>query len=213
MNWPGPERWLRLWQAIRANGDASGWYETLTRAYAEPHRHYHNQHHIADCLAEFDSARESANQADAIEVALWFHDAVYNPKATDNEEQSAALAKRCLESAGRADLSPTVGSFVMATKMHDKTDAGPDLALMVDVDLSILGQNEMRFIEYERGIRAEYAWVPQETFNAKRAEILQRFLNRARIYSTDYFFTRYERKARQNLEQSIRVLTSRTPAR
>jgi predicted metal-dependent HD superfamily phosphohydrolase len=74
------------------------------------------------------------------------------------------------------------------------------------VDLSILGQDQRRFAEYEAGIRAEYAWVPQEIFNAKRAEILQRFLDRARIYSTDHFFAKYEHQARQNLEQSIQRL-------
>ena len=95
-----PERWLRLWQAIGASGDASTWYETLTRAYAELHRHYHNQQHIADCLAEFDAVRLLAKQPYAVELALWFHDAVYDPKAADNEEQSAALARCCLQSAG-----------------------------------------------------------------------------------------------------------------
>ena len=206
MNWPEPERWRRLWQAIGASGDASVWYETLTRAYAEPHRHYHNQQHIADCLAEFDTVRHLAKQPDAVELALWFHDAVYDPKAADNEEQSAALAKRCLQSAGRRGIAEAIAALVMATKLHT-TDAGSDAALMVDVDLSILGQNEKRFAAYEAGIRAEYAWVTQAIFNAKRAEILQRFLDRKRIYSTEHFFVKYERQARRNLENSIQKLT------
>jgi predicted metal-dependent HD superfamily phosphohydrolase len=206
MNWPEPERWRRLWHAIGGRGDATLWYETLTRAYAEPHRHYHNQQHIADCLAEFDAVRHQAKQPDAVELALWFHDAVYDPKVTDNEEQSATLAKRCLESAGRRDLGETVAALVMATKLHN-TDAGSDIALMVDVDLSILGQDDERFAEYETGIRAEYSWVTQNVFNTKRAEILQRFLNRERIYSTDHFFAKYERRARRNLGSSIRKLT------
>lgn len=206
MNWPGQERWHRLWQAIGTSGDASAWYERLTRAHAEPHRHYHNQRHIADCLAEFDGARQSAKQPEALELALWFHDAVYDPRAADNEEQSAALAKRCLESAGRLDLAETVTALVMATKLHN-TDAGTDAALMADVDLSILGQDEARFAEYEAGIFAEYAWVSQDVFNSKRAEILQRFLERERIFSTEHFFAKYERQARRNLEKSIRRLT------
>ena len=123
-----------------------------------------------------------------------------------NEEQSAAMAKRCVESAGRPDLAETDVALVMATKLHN-TDTGSDAALMVDVDLSILGQDEKRFDDYESGIRAEYAWVPQDVFNTKRAEILKRFLNRERIYSTEHFFTRYERQARRNLENSIQKLT------
>src|SRR5687767_3464338 len=93
------ERWDTLWQSAHATV-SPGWYEKLTAAYAEPHRHYHNQQHIAECLAEFDQARHLARDPVAVELALWFHDAVYDPKAADNEEQSAALAKRCLSEAG-----------------------------------------------------------------------------------------------------------------
>lgn len=206
MNWPGLERWQQLWRAVGASGDATKWYETLTRAYSEPQRHYHNQQHIADCLAEFDPVRRLAVQPDAIELALWFHDAVYDPKATNNEEQSAALVECCLESAGRKDLVETVAALVMATKSHN-ADLGPEAALIIDVDLSILGQKESRFSEYESQIRAEYSWVSEEVFNAKRAEILQRFLDRKRIYSTEQFFAKYERTARHNLQRSIRNLT------
>lgn len=206
MNWLGQDRWLRVWQAIDASGDGAAWYEILMRDYAESHRYYHNQRHIADCLAEFDAARHLAKQPEPVELALWFHDAVYEPKAADNEEQSAALAKRCLESAGRPDIADAVVALVMATKLHN-VDSGSDAALIVDVDLSILGQDEKRFAEYEAGIRVEYSWVAQDIFNAKRAEILQRFLNRKRIYSTEHFFAKYERQARTNLENSIRKLS------
>jgi predicted metal-dependent HD superfamily phosphohydrolase len=205
MNWPGQDRWQRLWQAVGASGDSAAWYERLTRAYAEPHRHYHNQQHIAECLAEFDGARHLAHQPEAVELALWFHDAVYDPKAGDNEEQSAALAKSCLEAAGWPDLAETVAALVMATQLHD-TAAVPDAALMVDVDLSILGQGETRFAEYEAQIRQEYGWVPKPIFDSRRTEILQRFLDREHIYTTEYFAIRYERNARHNLEQSIRKL-------
>ena len=205
MNWPGQDRWLRLWQAAGASDDGTRWYETLTRAYAEPQRHYHNRQHVAECLAEFDRARHLTQQPVAVELALWFHDAVYDPKAGDNEEQSAALAKSCLEAAGLPRLATTVGDLVMATKSHS-TEAGPDAALMVDVDLSILGQGEQRFAEYEAQIREEYRSVPNPIFNFKRAEILERFLARSRIYATDFFATQYEQQARRNLEGSIRQL-------
>ena len=205
MKWPGEDRWLGLWQAASASGDPSLWYQQLTQAYAEPQRHYHNQQHIAECLAEFDAARHLAQQPVAVELALWFHDVVYDPKAGDNEEQSAALAKSCLESAGLPDLARTVVELVMATKSHS-TDAGPDVALVVDIDLSILGQSEVRFAEYEAQIREEYSWVPKLLFKPKRAEILQRFLDRERIYIHEHFVKRYEQNARRNLEGSIRKL-------
>ena len=205
MNWPGQDRWLRLWQAAVASGDGATWYEKLTRAYAEPQRHYHNQQHIAECLAEFDGARHLTQQPAAVELALWFHDAVYDPKASDNEERSAALARSCLETGGASRLAATVSDLVMATKSHS-TEAGPDAALTFDADLSILGQGEQRFAEYEAQIREEYRWVPKLIFNLKRAEILERFLARSRIYATDFFAAKCEQQARRNLEGSIRQL-------
>jgi predicted metal-dependent HD superfamily phosphohydrolase len=205
MNWPGLDRWLRLWQAAGVSGDGAPWYEKLTRAYVEPQRHYHTQQHVAECLAEFDGAKHLAQQPAMVELALWFHDAVYDPKAGDNEEQSAVMARNCLEASGASRLAATVSDLVIATKSHN-TEVGPDAALMVDVDLSILGQGEQRFAEYEGQIREEYRWVPKLIFNSKREEILERFLARSRIYATDIFATKYEQQARRNLESSIRQL-------
>jgi predicted metal-dependent HD superfamily phosphohydrolase len=207
MTWPALERWKRLWQSIAAAGDPGAWYDLLSRVYSEPHRRYHNQRHIADCLQEFDAARQLAKDSGAVELTLWFHDAVYDPKAPDNEELSAALANRCLKEAGRDDLARTVAELILATKSHDAR-AGADAALVVDIDLSILGQDEARFAEYESQIRAEYNWVPQDIFNVKRAEILQKFLDRPRIYFTSRFAGRYEDSARRNLKLSIRKLTA-----
>src|SRR5438445_1363039 len=89
-----------LWQAAGAAVAPAGWYERLMTVYAEPQRHYHNQQHIAECLTEFDQALHLARRPVEAELALWFHDAVYDPIRGDNEEQSAALAKRCLVEAG-----------------------------------------------------------------------------------------------------------------
>src|SRR5436305_3380271 len=96
MEWPAEDRWKALWRAARAREAPDGWYERLTLAYSEPERHYHNQQHIAECLHEFDRAAHLAQQPQAIEFALWFHDATYDPKAGDNEEKSASLASACL---------------------------------------------------------------------------------------------------------------------
>jgi predicted metal-dependent HD superfamily phosphohydrolase len=203
VNWPAPERWLRLWQAASARGDAKSWYDRLTAAYAERHRHYHNQQHIAECLAEFDAARDLVRQPEAVELALWFHDAVYNPRAGDNEERSAALAHACLDEAGvSASISNAVTELVMATKSH-QPGANADAAVMMDIDLSILGQPEQRFLEYETQIRREYRWVPKMIFAPKRAQILEGFLRRDRIYRTDWFYNKCETTARRNLEWAI----------
>jgi predicted metal-dependent HD superfamily phosphohydrolase len=205
MNWPRLERWSRMWTAASAVGDPAPWYAKLTEAYAEPQRHYHNQQHIAECLAEFEAASHLARLPVAVELALWFHDAVYDPKAGDNEEQSAEMARNCLEGAGLPALAATVVGLVMATKSH-VIAGNSDAALVVDVDLSILGQSEDRFAEYETQIREEYSWVPKPIFKPRRAEILQRFLDRERIYTHELFVNRYEQNARRNLEGSIQKL-------
>jgi len=199
VNWPGPERWLRLWEAAGARGDGRPWYDRLTTAYAEAHRHYHNQRHIAECLGEFDAARHLVRQAEAVELALWFHDAVYHTRAGDNEERSAALAKQCLDEAGVSGLiSGAVVELVMATKSHQPGESA-DAGVMIDIDLSILGQTEAQ-------IRKEYRWVPGIIFGPKRAEILEGFLRREQIYRTDWFYNKYEEQARRNIGASIRQL-------
>jgi predicted metal-dependent HD superfamily phosphohydrolase len=142
-------------------------------------------------------------------LAIWFHDAIYDPRAPDNEERSAELAeKRITEAGGGEDLRASVSALVMATKSHDRSAHG-STPLIIDVDLSILGKPEARFWEYEAQIRKEYDWVPTEIFAAKRAEILEKFLAQSRIYSTQQFLDRYEKQARANLQASVQKLMSR----
>ena len=197
------DRWKALWHAVGASGDPAPWFDRLSAAYSEPQRHYHNLRHIAECQREFDAVRNLARSAEAVELAIWFHDAVYDTHAGDNEEKSAALAEQCFRAGGIEDsFVRKVKRLVLATKDHDVA-VDEDAAILVDVDLSILGQPERRFVEYESQIRQEYAWVDDVLFTTKRREILRRFLSRRRIYATDWFYTKYETQARLNLERSI----------
>ncbi|HEX4998431.1 MAG TPA: N-methyl-D-aspartate receptor NMDAR2C subunit [Terriglobia bacterium] len=199
-------RWAELWRSVSGRGDGRAWYDRLAAHYAEPHRHYHTARHIGECLAEFDAARDLASQPVAVELALWFHDAIYDTRRPDNEEQSAILAEECLLEAG-ADLTlrQAVRDLVLATKTHDP-EAHADAPLLVDIDLSILGTSPTRFFEYEEQIRQEYAWVSEDVFNSKRAEILVRFLDRKTLYATPRFQQSHERQARANLEASLHRL-------
>lgn len=167
----------------------------LRERYAEPHRRYHTLEHIEHCLAEFADARHLAENPEDVELALWFHDAVYDTRRHDNEERSAAWLLELRPDAKRA------ADLILATKHHRAST--PDEALLVDVDLAILGQSEERFGLYERRIREEYAWVPEPIFRQKRAEILQGFLARPFIYGTEFFRARYETAARRNLQRSL----------
>lgn len=201
-----PARWVQLWRQVATTGDPQPVYQELVSLYSQTHRHYHNMCHIAECLTEFDSVRLLAHQPLAVELAIWFHDVIYDTHASENEEKSAELAKRRIaEAGGGEDLGCSVHALIMATKTHDPT-LHSDAPLMVDVDLSILGQPVGRFQDYEAQIRREYGWVPEPLFRAKRAEILEHFLARERIYSTAPFFATYEQQARRNLENSMRKL-------
>src|SRR5688572_8787422 len=147
-------------------------YERLSAAYAEPHRHYHTAAHIGACLTELDSARALARFPFEVEAALWFHDAIYDPKASDNEQRSAEWAVAFLSGAGAAAaVGARVYAHVMATR-HDGEAGSPDSALVVDIDLSILGQPPAVYAQFEKNVREEYRWVPAALYRRTRREIL-----------------------------------------
>jgi len=183
--------------------------EELLRRYAEPHRAYHDLAHVLDCLDELDAARSIADDPDAVEMAIWFHDAIYDPGSADNEDRSARLAADRLAGAGMgSDFIGRVAALIAATR-HDRPAEGGDAGLLCDVDLAILGKDPARFDRYEAAIGKEYAWVPPEVFAARRAAVLASFLARDSIYATAAFRERYERRARENLERSLRKLYGR----
>ncbi|MES2692738.1 MAG: N-methyl-D-aspartate receptor NMDAR2C subunit [Verrucomicrobiota bacterium] len=200
--------WTTLWQALGARGEAEPWHRRLIEAYSEPARHYHTQQHLAECLREFDSVRALAAHPEAVEAALWFHDAVYDPPSATNEADSASLAVECLAA---ADISPElivlIRDLILCTKTHEPAHI-PDAALLLDIDLAILGQPPARFWNYEAAIRAEYAWVPLATYCEKRAKILARFLQRPAIYRTEPLHAKYAAAARDNLQAAIARLKS-----
>jgi predicted metal-dependent HD superfamily phosphohydrolase len=120
----------------------------------------------------------------------------------DNEEQSAYWAEKSLIAEGlESDVAVAIGSLVLATK-HTAVSDTDDAKLLVDIDLSIPGAAEARFIEYERQIRQEYDWVAGDAFRQRRTDILAALLNRFAIYSTG-FASRLEEQARKNLTRSL----------
>ena len=200
-------RWIALWTRIGARQNGLQAFEQLATAYAEPARAYHTAAHIRDCLTELDWSRGVAFHPDEVEVALWFHDAVYVPGASDNEVQSAHLARSVLEGGGvPADIRKRVGELVLATQ-HVTVPRDPDAQHLCDIDLAILGRETGEFDEFERRIRQEYAWVPEPAYRHSRAVVLSGFLRRRSIYLTREFANRYEARARQNLERALAALS------
>lgn len=201
------QRWMSLWQRIGAQGDPHIVYNDLVARYSEPHRAYHTIAHIQHCLNEFKKVRNLIANPDAAELALWYHDVIYNTRAKDNEEKSAALATAMIKSASLPNtLGQLVAECIMATK-HTVVPANPDIQFLVDIDLSGLGQPKSKFDKNTRQIRKEYEWVPEDAFAAGRSAILQSFLNRPNIYATQFFRDKYETRARQNIARSLAQLS------
>lgn len=200
-------RFEKVWTALELRGDPAPWFDRLMAGYGEAGRAYHNTQHLHECLVGLDATGHLVESAPAVEFALWFHDVVYDTRASDNEERSASLAVECLRHAGVAgvELAPKVHELVMLTKTHH-AGADPDGAVMVDVDLAILGHPWSRFEEYDAAIRREYGWVPEDVYTRKRAEVLRRFLNRDFIYSTRFFRESHEQGARENLSKKLMLM-------
>jgi predicted metal-dependent HD superfamily phosphohydrolase len=193
--------WQRAWTGIGATGEGNELFAQLKAAYAEPQRHYHTLQHLGECLSAFDAVQTLAEHPHEVEMALWFHDAIYEVKGHDNEQRSADWARDALLAAGvPGESARHVHDLVMATR-HTAVPSGRDEQLLVDIDLSILGAERMRFDEYEQQIRKEYSYVPGFLFRRKRKEILLGFMERPAIYSTPHFHDALEARARDNLRR------------
>jgi len=195
-------RWRAVWPAV-ATTDGDPVFDDLLAHYAEAQRAYHNLEHIRECLDQFDTARHLVSRPVEVELAIWFHDAIYDPQRNDNEERSAQLAEEALRTAGsEPETAQRVGDLIRLTAHRHMPPAG-DAALLCDIDLAILGAAPERFERYDADIRREYEWVPEDVYRRERAQVLARFLGRERIYITPFFFDRLERQARTNLSERL----------
>lgn len=192
------------WYGVSAEGDVDRAHATLIAAWNAPHRRYHGARHLRDCLVELDGVRGVARRPAEVELALWFHDAVYDPRATDNEARSADLARTML--VGPTDAVDRIAAMVNATATHEPET--PDAALLCDIDLAVLGAEPAAFDAYEVAVRAEYDWVTDADWRAARTRVLRRFLERPRLYHTPEMATRYGDAARANLERALARLTT-----
>jgi predicted metal-dependent HD superfamily phosphohydrolase len=203
------ERWRELWKELNCKTNADEVFSILVKFYSEPHRAYHTLGHIRHCLNEFKNVRHLAMHDKEVELAIWFHDAIYKPVAKDNEERSARLAEQFLREAEvPATIVESVSKLILATK-HVNIPLEPDARLIVDIDLSTLAAPEEIFDEYEKSIRFEYKHVPWLFYKKKRVALLKSFLSRPNIYLTEKFQHRCEVQARQNLSRSIARLQGR----
>ena len=197
------DRWRYAWRQLGASTASEDLYHQLVACYSEPHRRYHTVQHLNECLTHFESLCTLADHADEVELALWFHDAIYDPSKKDNEKRSAEWARDSVLAAGVSrEKADRIYELVMAT-MHNALPNGRDAEVLVDIDLGILGAEAARFDSYEVQVREEYSFVPEPLYRRARRKVLEEFVSRKWIYSTEPFRCNYESRARDNIARSI----------
>ncbi|MEO6057235.1 MAG: hypothetical protein ABIQ49_10385 [Gemmatimonadales bacterium] len=200
---PVRERYAALVRRLGSSGDPGAAADALLAAWAHPSRIYHGTGHLVDCLACLDGEPGDVVERDLIEAALWYHDAVYDPRAADNEERSAVRARQELVGLGVAfHKGENVARLIRLTR-HGEPPTDVSGMILCDIDLSILGRPPAEFDAYDAGIRAEYAWLPDDAFGKGRRRVLTRLLSRRFLYGTERFRRRYESRARANLRRAV----------
>ncbi|MDH5631063.1 MAG: hypothetical protein OEY96_13005 [Gammaproteobacteria bacterium] len=197
------------WKNLMANSGLSSsieCYESLCKSYSEKHRHYHTTEHINAMLRHLDEVIDLSENPYELELAIWFHDAIYKPFSSTNELDSAEWSKEFLL-ANNYDQAGVerVYSLIMAT-LHDVNVDKTDEKLIVDIDLSILGTPAHVYDEFEKNIRKEYKLVPWMIYRKKRKAILESFLSLDSIYHFDFFKDKFEQAARENINRAVSQL-------
>ncbi|MFI9404245.1 metal-dependent phosphohydrolase [Nocardia sp. NPDC052316] len=199
-------RWVEL-----AGPEAEAVGVELIGRYQEAHRRYHTVDHLAAMLGVIDELAEDADDVDAVRYAAFFHDAIYAVDRADNEERSAVLSEKILESIGAApELTREVARLVRLTKTHDPAEDDRNGGVLCDADLAVLAAGEQGYVAYTAAVRAEYQHVPDELFRAGRAAVLQGLAGQPRLFRTPTARARFETAARANLERELAQLTAST---
>lgn len=192
------------------------WQEISDR-YTEQHRYYHTLTHIVSLLNHLDIHQSNINNVDAVELAIWYHDIIYDPIRSDNEQKSADYFKQSLQSRLLNSLIDQVVSLIIMTAKHQvstqldkdnhKEISERDAKYFLDMDLAILGIDWPNYHTYTEHIRLEYAHVNDNAFREGRKTVLAGFLERERLYFTDDFYQKYEQRARHNIKREIKLLS------
>ncbi|MFF8596537.1 hypothetical protein ACF061_34920 [Streptomyces sp. NPDC015220] len=205
-------RWLRTLLSAREGArdpDPLPYADALLRRWQEPQRHYHTLTHLTAVLDHVDVLAEYAADPDVVRLAAWFHDAVYLPERSENEERSARLAERALTEAGvPARKTAEVARLVRLTVTHDPAGDDRDGRVLCDADLAILAAPPSAYAAYTAGVREEYHFVPNDAFRRGRADVLRQLLALPRLFRTPYGERHWEATARYNLASELEMLTA-----
>ncbi|MEW2259444.1 hypothetical protein [Streptomyces sp. NPDC047869] len=204
-------RFARALEGARGPGggpDPAPYADNLLGRWQEPQRHYHTLTHLRAVLDHIDTLEKYAADPDAVRLAAWFHDAVYLPDRSENEERSAALAERALPEAGvPTPRTAEVARLVRLTVTHAPADDDPDGQVLCDADLAILASSPSAYAHYTAEVREEYHFIPNEAFREGRAAILRQLLDLPRLFHTPHGREHWERTARYNLAGELELLS------
>ncbi|MCN9243327.1 hypothetical protein NGF19_21510 [Streptomyces sp. RY43-2] len=200
-------RWARTLLAVRRGAvepDAAPYAENLLRRWSEPQRRYHTVGHLVAVLDHVDRLAAYADDPDTVRLAAWFHDAVYRPERSENEERSARLAERALPEAGVPQATTAeVARLVRLTADHAPAPGDANGAVLCDADLAILAAPDETYATYAAAVREEYAFVPEGVFRTARAALLRQLLGQERMFRTPYGERTWAEAARRNLRGEL----------
>lgn len=208
-------RWHDTLLAARAGAegpDPLPYAENLLARWAEPQRRYHSTAHLRAVLDHVDTLAAHADDVQAVRLAAWFHDAVYRPDRSENEERSAALAERALTEAGVPDaVVAEVARLVRLTVTHAPAEGDRNGEVLCDADLAVLAGGPQEYAAYAARVREEYGFVPDDAFREGRAAVLRQLLDLPSLFHTPYGAAEWEERARHNLATELELLTSSAP--
>lgn len=204
-------RWTRALEGARAPGagpDPAPYADNLLARWQEPQRHYHTLTHLTAVLEHVDVLARYAADPDVVRLAAWFHDAVYLPDRSENEERSARLAERALREAGVPERkSAEVARLVRLTVTHDPAGDDPDGQVLCDADLAVLAAPPSAYAAYTAAVREEYHFVPNDAFRTGRAAVLRHLLDLPRLFRTPHGQAEWEATARYNIASELEILS------
>lgn len=198
-------RFQALWRRLGSDQDSSGIFREIGRYYETEGRYYHNLAHIEYCLSVFDAARDHCLEPDLVEMALWFHDVIYDMGGADNELRSAEHFMAVSEAQFDDKLRQHVFDLIMATD-HSHAPEGDDKRFIVEVDLSGFGLPWDRFKSDGRNVRSEMAHLSDNEFYPAQMRFMQSLADRSPLFTYPWFFERYEAVARSNISGYINEL-------
>jgi predicted metal-dependent HD superfamily phosphohydrolase len=187
--------------------DPAPYGRNLLERWSEPQRRYHTVDHLIAVLSRATELTAHADQPDSVALAAWFHDAVYRPDRTENEEHSARLAERALPEAGIGPArTAEVARLVRLTITHDPAEGDRNGEVLCDADLAVLAGDPAAYAAYAAAVREEYGFVPDADFRAGRAAVLRQLLSLPRLFRTSYGHDRWEPTARRNIGTELDLL-------